>query len=132
MRIQKWFINGIGTMVLAVTFLFINPAEAVMGEINLIMKGTGFYVSARCYGGGKSVGQWRTNISWNGTHHCGPPGDKRHAEYIRINRKNLWFRNQGSTWRPRRPSTCFKNFCVYVSGSSIGSASYRTACKRHC
>ena len=135
MRIQKWIIKSFGAAALAATFLFSNSAEASRGQIYLKMYGTGFYISARCYteGGKKSVGNWRTNISWRGSHKCGPPHDSREASYMKIKRKDLWFRNRGSAWRPTRPMECLsKKFCVEVYGSSVGGAYYESSCQTDC
>ena len=115
-------------------FFLLPSTQASQGSIHLVMDGSNFYISARCYtqGGDDNVGPWVTNMSLTSTHRCGSSSNG--AQYIKIQRKSLWFQNKGSAWRVHRPASCssLKAFCVKVSGTSLGEAGYDTQCGGNC
>ena len=94
--------------------------------------GFGYYVSVRCYDdNGKGVGKWRTNMSAHQKHTCRARGD-RNVRYVRVNLKNLFFRNYGSTKRPHVDRQCENTeyACVTILGKHIQNAKVQERCGR--
>ena len=109
------------------------------GIIQLEMEGTGFYVSARCYGGGY-YDNWTTNMAVLQEKTCGNASEGTGSEYIRINRRTLFFKNFGSTWRIYRKDHCpsplyypdaevHYMMTVTVKGHSKKSSRYSVDCE---
>ncbi len=135
-------ITGIKTIIVSALLCsalgLAGTANANTGAIQLWMDGTGFYVSARCYGGGY-YDKWTTNMAALQEKTCGNAIERVGSEYIRINRKTLLFRNFGSTWRIYRKDHCPSPLyfpgveihyvmAVTVKGHSQKSSRYEVKC----
>ena len=107
----------------------LTPAQSAARRVIIVENNSvAFYISFRCYDRHyKGVGPWHTNLSVVTSDECsGEPS------YVRINRKNLFFRNFGSTWRIWFADNCpgDRHMCVTINGGSASRSSYKVHCAR--
>ena len=110
--------------------IIVTTAHAIPIKRTIMVTNTSaaLYVSFRCYDKDyDNVGPWHTNLAVSAILGCA--GD---PSYVRINRKNLFFQNYGSTWRIRFDDHCpgERYMCVTIKGWSLSGSGYKTSCKR--